>query len=36
MKKKYIALLLTILIFGVSGCANKEPVETISTIIYST
>ncbi len=32
MKKKYIALLLTILIFGVSGCANKEPVETISTI----
>ena len=32
MKKKHIALLLTILIFGVSGCANKEPVETISTI----
>ncbi len=32
MKKKYIALLLTILIIGVSGCANKEPVETISTI----
>lgn len=32
MKKKYIALLLTILTFGVSGCANKEPVETISTI----
>lgn len=32
MKKKHIALLLTILTFGVSGCANKEPVETISTI----
>ena len=32
MKKKHIALLLTILTFGVSGCANKESVETISTI----
>ena len=30
--RKYIALLLTILTFGVSGCANKESVETISTI----
>ena len=32
MKKKYISLLLTIFIIGIAGCANKEPVETISTI----
>ena len=32
MKKKYISILLTIFIIGIAGCANKEPVETISTI----